>query len=295
LETLTIVPRVCLIVDSSQDSRTKEVVIELDKHSRIKFVHLDSLPGLPHQRNTGIKYLKANEILKNNEIVSFLDDDVRVSPDYFENVSYLFNKYDEANSIGGYWIGGAAVNSSSLIRRLTLLGSKYYGVVLKSGIAIAPNPTHEIVETQWVPGAMQNIRMRIFSHALFNGKIRMYGEDVEFYSRISKYGKVFCSDRLPVKHLEAIEERDDLRKVVCFTDGFRWTMALNRLSGVRKYAVLLSTFILMFADFTLWIVQRREQNRQSMFGHKDFIQNILSGSEVQQFVDHRRFGKICEF
>lgn len=286
LETLKIIPRVCLIVDSSDDSFTRDVVVDQTKFSGIEFIYLHSLPGLPHQRNIGIKYLVVNQFLKNNGIVSFLDDDVRVLPNYFKMVYQLFNENPGAIAIGGYVDEKPKVNSKSLIRRLVLLGSRNSGIILKSGFAMAPFPNNKQMETQWIPGGMQNIRIEAFKHELFDGRIRMYGEDVEFYSRIFKYGKILCSNLLPVKHLEAVEEKDNLRTVQCFTDGFRWTMASTKRFGVKKYAVLLSTVYLILADLTLWIVNSNSGNKESLLGHIDFLSNLIRRAEVQQFVEH---------
>ena len=286
LETLKIIPRVCVIVDSSDDSLTNDIVVDHSKLSRIEFRYLQSLPGLPHQRNIGIKYLVANQILKDHGIVSFLDDDVRVLSDYFEAVSQLFDGNPKAICIGGYVDGEKKVNSKSLARRLALLGSRSTGVILRSGFAIPPYPTSEVMETQWIPGGMQNIRFEVFKQELFSGRIRMYGEDVEFYSRICKYGKILCSNQLPVKHLEAVEEKDNLRTVQCYTDGFRWTMASNKRGGVKKYAVLLSTTWLTLADLSLWVVKSDSGHKQCLLGHIDFVSKLIRRAELQQYVDH---------
>ena len=51
---------------------------------------------------------------------------------------------------------------------------------------MVPFPNKKIMQTQWIPGGMQNVRFEVFKNELFDGKIRMYGEDVEFYSRKDK-------------------------------------------------------------------------------------------------------------
>ena len=286
LQTLKILPKLIVIVDSSEDSRTDQIVGDFLLSSPLPIKYLRSSPGLPHQRNVGVKYLITNQLLKDNGIVSFLDDDVRVLSDYFEKVSLLFDGNPGAISIGGYVDEKPKVNSKSLIRRLALLGSRNSGVILKSGFAMAPFPSNKQMETQWIPGGMQNIRIEAFKHELFDGRIRMYGEDVEFYSRIFKYGKILCSNLLPVKHLEAVEEKDNLRTVLCFTDGFRWTLASTKRFGVKKYAVLLSTVYLILADLILWIVNSNSGNKESLLGHIDFLSNLIRRAEVQQFVEH---------
>ena len=86
LETLLFIPHICVIIDSSEDMRTRDTVIEHSKLSRNKVKYLHALPGLPHQRNIGIEFLIASGVLKHDGIVSFLDDDVRVGLNYFKQV-----------------------------------------------------------------------------------------------------------------------------------------------------------------------------------------------------------------
>lgn len=286
LEHLHSVPRICVIIDSSECSLTEDFVKTFSQNSLIEIRYIHSLPGLPHQRNVGIDFLKSLLFINQIKITSFLDDDVRVLPDYFETVSQLFNKYQAAISIGGYCAGEAEVNNQSLARRLSLIGSRETGVILKSGFAIPPLPNSEVMETQWIQGGAQNIRFEIFENEIFNGQIRMYGEDVEFYSRIFKYGKILCSNQLPVKHLQAKEERENLRSVWGYSDGFRWTMALNNRSGVKRYAVLLSTTYLIIAELFFWCCSFQETNKQRLNGHIDFILRLVRNAQVQQFVNH---------
>ncbi len=280
------IPKLLIIVDSSEDEKTKDMIDFFSNELYFQLKYLHSLPGLPHQRNVGIEFLVTNQLLEDSGVVSFLDDDVRVKSDYFQIVSELFDQNPLAIAIGGFVDEVSKVSSKTLFRRLALLGSKNSGVILKSGFAMVPSPNKKIMQTQWIPGGMQNVRFEVFKNEMFDGKIRMYGEDVEFYSRIFKYGKILCSNLLPVKHLEAVEEKDNLRTVQCFTDGFRWTMASTKRFGVKKYAVLLSTLYLILADLILWIVNSNSGNKESMLGHFDFLSNLIRRAEVQQFVEH---------
>lgn len=291
LEHIDSVPRICVITDSSDSSLTEDLVKTLLLNSPIEIRFIHSLPGLPHQRNVGIDFLKSLPYANQIKIASFLDDDVRVFPSYFETVSQLFNKYQTAIGIGGYCSEEAKVNSKSLIRRLMLIGSREDGVILKSGFAIPPLPTVEVMETQWIQGGAQNLRFEIFESELFNAQVRMYGEDVEFYSRISKYGKILCSNQLPFKHLEAIEGKDNLRLVEGYSDGFRWTMALNNRAGVKKYAVLLATTYLTVAELFLWCCSFKETHKQRLLGHIDFIFRLARSAQVQQFVNQASSGQ----
>ena len=285
-ELLSVIPKICLIIDSSDADETEMMILQMQLTSKIQLKFIKSLPGLPHQRNVAIKYIRSQSLLNDDGIVSFLDDDVRVSSNYFEIVDELFSANPTAACVGGFVKGKPDFNQGSFFRRAALLGSKREGAILRSGFATIPKPLYRITESEWLPGLTQNIRMFVFTHQIFDGKIRMYGEDIEFYSRIAPLGRILCSDQLPVKHLSAPQGRDEARDVQCFTDGFRWSMAIKGQGGVTKLAVIYSTVLLVFAEVFLTLTRFDGSHFGKVCGHIDFFRNVILNNEHQQKVDH---------
>ena len=283
---LTAIPKKCLVIDSSDNDETEKNIFKIQNDLTIEIQLIKSLPGLPHQRNIAIQYIKNQSLLSDEGIVSFLDDDVRVSSNYFEKVRELFSENATAVNIGGYFKDSIPNGKRSLFRRMALTSSSKNGIVLSSGFATLPIPTSKATETKWIPGGAQNIKMGLFHHLLFDGRIRMYGEDLEFCLRASQYGKILCSDELLVTHLAADEAKDDFRSIESFTDGFRWSLAVGKQSNVTKPAVIYSTVLLVFAETFLAIAKIDRGYLGKVCGHFDFFRNVIFNREYQQKVDH---------
>ena len=219
-----------------------------------------------------------------------MDDDVRVLQNYFEKVLELFDKNPEVVNLGGYVINQKSTSGNMFLRKLALLDGKKSGVILKSGFATLPNPRCSATKTKWIPGLSQNVRMSVFRKYLFDGRIRMYGEDLEFCLRIAEIGDILCSNELPVRHLAATEERDGIRNTESFTDGFRWSLAQKKQSGVTKRAVIYSTAVLTIAEFFVSLIRLESLHLNKAMGHIDFFSRLIRGKEVQQKVEHAGSG-----
>ena len=289
---LAFIPKVCVVVDSSDNLTTKNLVEVFSSTSPIRCDYLYSLPGLPHQRNTGINYLQSLPVVDDDDIISFLDDDVAIRRDYFKQVSELFDENPNAICVGGYLEDHPKKGVASLFRRMMMLESKDSGKILKSGLTTPPIPSVRAMRTQWVQGGMQNYRMHVFRHQLFDGRVRMYGEDVEFQLRINKYGEFLCSNALPVRHLKASSEKEGVRSEQSFTDGFRWSLAQKQLVGVTRRAVISSTIIISILEALLFIICFDRTRLQRLLGHLDFLYKVIFRIDPQQYVSHEGSGPL---
>ena len=90
-------PNEILIIDGSIDNKTKKILNENRFNSLRYFSVSDQDRGLTKQRNFGI-----SKVDHNSEIVCFLDDDIVLEFDYFENLIKAYKIYPEALGIGGY-------------------------------------------------------------------------------------------------------------------------------------------------------------------------------------------------
>ena len=55
LDSLTVIPGKILIIDSSDDDSTLHIIALPEVSVKERITYIKSLPGLPHQRNEGIK------------------------------------------------------------------------------------------------------------------------------------------------------------------------------------------------------------------------------------------------
>lgn len=204
-------PRKIVFVDSTANHRWVE---ENNQSATLLREHgweahyLSDTPGLPHQRNTALKYISAS--IPQCEYVSFLDDDIFIPSSYFDDVQSIFETDDGIVVVGGYDANATQdrVRESRVLEKFGLLPGDH-GRIAKSGLARVPRPRKEIEEVDFVPGGMQSLRRSLLKGALFNEESRFFGEDIEMHFKLSMNGKIVSSILLPVSHLGATESKQD--------------------------------------------------------------------------------------
>jgi glycosyltransferase involved in cell wall biosynthesis len=84
-----------IVVDNNSADATSDLIAELSRqhHGRVSGV-LEKRQGVSHARNTGIAGSRAG-------IVAFVDDDVRVAPDWVETILRAFGDDPQLECIGG--------------------------------------------------------------------------------------------------------------------------------------------------------------------------------------------------
>lgn len=130
-------------------------------------------PGLPRQRNTGIRYLLRGAAPR-PDIIIFFDDDFRPHPKWLERAAILFSAHDD-------------------IVGLT-------GIVLRDGAKTAAVPEDEASDliAHWMPsdevrsvprlyGCNMAVRTAVFDYATFDERLPLYGwlEDLDFSGQLS--------------------------------------------------------------------------------------------------------------
>lgn len=276
-------PSKIVVVDSSDNSKTEELVAKYFTDSVVPCTYLRSEPGLPYQRNVGIREIQTLG-WPQDSIVSFLDDDIDLEATYLQNVLELFTENPDLKFIGGF-AESSEEEPDNLARRISLLSAKNgAGKVLKSGICLAARPISALEEVEWVPGHSMNARLSIFEHVLFNPGPRMYGEDVEFQLRLASTNRIYSSNRLPVFHKQAPSNRDQLAAQEAYSDGFRWSLARRRLGGVQAWAVIWATLCMVFVLAFRAIATRDVDSGERLKGHLLFLRRVVSGRETQQLL-----------
>ncbi len=95
----TIYPNEILIIDGSTNQETEKILKESPFDNLNYFRVPTEHRGLTKQRNFGIERV-GNEI----EVVCFLDDDIVLENDYFEQLLKTYTIFPEALGVGGYII-----------------------------------------------------------------------------------------------------------------------------------------------------------------------------------------------
>lgn len=204
-------PRTLLLVDST--SRDTSLSMNQDSLTLLETlgwetIHVLDSPGLPHQRNTGLDYVSKHFV--DCEMVSFLDDDIFITSDYFETVQRVFESDPRIVVVGGFDLRAAEqeIKTHPLLSRLGIL-PKSDGEIAKSGLGRVPRPNSPSEDADFVPGGMQSLRLNLLNGVRFNEASSFFGEDIEMHFRLARCGRIVSSNELPVSHLNAMEGKQD--------------------------------------------------------------------------------------
>ena len=77
-------PLEILIIDQSDDTKTKELCLRFKKELPLKYTH-SKIKSSTHNRNLGVRQAKG-------EVVVFLDDDTELEPDYLEQIDNFYKR-----------------------------------------------------------------------------------------------------------------------------------------------------------------------------------------------------------
>lgn len=289
LESLRSSPRCVVVVDSSPSGETGRVVEDFAKRTPFRLVYLKTQNGAAHQKNMGLDYLEEHSD-KNLEVVHFLDDDVIPAENYFETCLELFRLYETAAIIGGYDRSLERPRASFLRDLAGLSRGDDNGVVLRSGICIVPFPQEQMQEVQFVPGGMLSVRWFAIKGERFDGRVRIYGDEVELQLRLRTKGKIFSSHALPVLHHSEKAAKDSQRVEQGYMDGFRWALSIKYPSLVSARKVILTTIFLIVGEAGRALFRRDSISWLRLMGHLDFFLRLARRQHVQQYVRHSASG-----
>jgi GT2 family glycosyltransferase len=280
---LNTIPSRVIIVDSSDDDSTFGLLSTIDIHLVKKISYLKSTPGLPHQRNVGVREILSNHEFDQVQVISFTDDDCRLVPDYFEYLAAHIKSNLNYSAITGVLVPMQHAKSN-LWRRIFFLDSKSSGSILKSGYTTPIQCTDGICEVDWIPGGSMNIKRKILETSLFDSKLRMYGEDLKMSLKLKEFGPLLAHSKMEYEHLEATSGKDNLIDVISFTDGIRWQLSTEFPDSIKRRYVLLSIIGSVMANSIGYLKSRnsKEVNKSLLLGHLQFLSRLVRRTEYIQ-------------
>lgn len=224
-------PNQILIIDGSLNKESCEIITP-GRFRNIEYYLVEKENrGLTNQRNFGVK-----KIASSSEIVCFLDDDVVLQEDYFEQLIKTYQIHPDALGVGGYvideveWrelnnydnalpsefaIDGYARKDSSrflLRRKLGLIGKDFPTFMPKEGhgrsIGFIP-PSGKIYRVETFMGGISSFRIQVFKRIRFSSFFEGYGlyEDTDFTLRCSRIGNLYVNTSAKLHHLHDEEGR----------------------------------------------------------------------------------------
>ena len=224
-------PVIVVVVDASKD-----VYVSNHKTSNVKVV-ASTIRSAAVQRNIGIRYL--SELNLDLDYLAFLDDDVRVLPDYLQLIHANFRDFPQAIGLSGIAI---SKNERKLRTRkfwsfIGLSGKE--GALTKAAINIPVRNATSQVEVDWLIGCSVwrwKFAQRLIFQSDFMGQSVF--EDVLFSVEASNFGKLIVDPQIVITHLLADEERPNNM------NHYRsWVVNRYRLKRVAPERFSLLTFL----------------------------------------------------
>jgi len=199
-------------------SDVEEFKTQLDEFSMsIEFRVVSCVLGLTIQRNKG-------KSLAYGDLVSFLDDDVVLEPNYFEAIEKVF-KDDSAQEIGG--VDGSVVTYEAAWKG-NLIGRCIKGIVWWVGYGntttrvpafIGPSIVRTWKHNKWtdrISGCNMTFRRDVINDRVFDENMSGYalGEDVDISLQVRRTHKLLHLSDARLTHLKSeIERHSIFRKI----------------------------------------------------------------------------------
>jgi len=270
----TIYPHQIIIVDGSTNNKTQEVFNTQNFENLEYYLVSDAERGLTKQRNFGIQ--KATY-----DIVCFLDDDIILTPTYFEELIKTYNIYPEAKGVGGYIIedinwrrikdhrpatykeyqfDGYArpLGSRNVLRkRLGLLSTNQPGVMpeFSNGLSISfLPPSDKIYKVEHFMGGVSSFKKSLFSQIQFSEYFEGYGlyEDSDFCLRASQLGSLYVNTAAKLYHYHddsGRPNRFDYGKMVTRNGWYIWRLKYPQPNFIARLKWNLIVILLLKLRF----------------------------------------------
>ncbi|RCS27056.1 glycosyltransferase [Polaribacter sp. WD7] len=282
-------PNEILIIDGSSDDKTQKI-IQKKEYKNLKYFKVSKNDrGLTKQRNYGIK-----KCSKNTDIVSFLDDDTVLYPNYFQELKNVF--FQNKSIIG---VGGVAVNENRW--KLKKSSQKYNSLffycfdnyVIKEGLRnivrnifglqsnLPPNcmPSfshgrtysyplnNKVYEVDLLVGMSFSFRKIVFDHIKFSRFFEGYGlyEDADFSIRAQNFGKNVIATSCKLNHYHDPSGRPNqfkYGKMVTINGWYVWRLKYPNPSFKSKLKWHFNVLILSCIRLTN--VLKRNKGKQAI-------------------------------
>ncbi|OAB26884.1 Glycosyltransferase, GT2 family [Flavobacterium fryxellicola] len=220
----TLYPDEILIIDGSTNDQTTRALEKANCSNLKYFLVPKEARGLTKQRNYGIERVE-----KDTAVICFLDDDIVLEPDYFQELLKTYEVYPEALGAGGYIIeetkcdfvgydykpktaefyfdGWKRKDGTRFVMRKKLgLDSDCppgYSSLYSHGrsVGFLP-PSGKMYEVEMLMGGVSSFRKEVFKTQQFSTYFEGYGlyEDADFTLRVAKTGKLFLNTAAQLYH-----------------------------------------------------------------------------------------------
>lgn len=289
----SVYPDEIIIVDGSTNDATQEI-LENNQFENLNYYKVDGANrGLTKQRNFGIE--KVNSSM---DIVCFLDDDIVLQSDYFENLIATYSLFPDALGAGGtivnestwefagenyipkitefYYDGWKKKDGSRFVirKKFGLDSDRLPGFMPDfshgRSLGFIP-PTDKIYKVEQLMGGVSSFKKSIFSTFKFSTYFEGYGlyEDADFTLRVSKIGALYLNTKAKLSHYHDSSGRPNqynYGKMVVRNGWYVWRVKYPNPSIKARLKWNLTSFLLTFIRFsnTFTTSNKKEAFTESM-------------------------------
>lgn len=244
-----------IVVDESRDDRTRKVCRNFENDLLLRYYHV-RLGSLTRARNFGVERSRG-------EILVFMDDDIRVAPNFLEKLYEIFERDNDVIGVQGVIISRRATypRLKNALRKVLMswyIGSKKC-VVRRSGLTARPSPlsVRKRVEAEWFEGSCFAFRKEVFKHLRFDEKLILWAafEDIDFSYRAYKLsmGKLVIEPSLKVHHVMSTGARL-VTEQQYYMHQIYWAYTFFKNLRSRLLNVLAFSFAFFLGDVLLRVI-----------------------------------------
>ena len=218
----TLYPDEIIIVDGSTNSETEQTLKE-EVFENLKYHKVDEANrGLTRQRNYGIDL-----VAETSEIVCFLDDDIILTPTYFEELIGTYGTYDDALAVGGYitneveWEAATRTEKKNCFHYDGWMRNEPSRFRMRRKFGLQPDaepgflptfshgrsigflpPSGKIYKVEQLMGGVSSFKKEVFDNLSFSTYFEGYGlyEDADFSLRVAKQGTIYINTNAQLAH-----------------------------------------------------------------------------------------------
>tara|TARA_R110001632_G_scaffold97231_2_gene203716 strand:+ start:872 stop:1843 length:972 start_codon:yes stop_codon:yes gene_type:complete len=287
-------PDQIVIVDGSTNFDTKDALEQTHYKNLVYYKVDEDQRGISLQRNFGMA-----KVTNDMNIVCFLDDDIILTPEYFNQLIGTYEKYPNAGGVGGYiineviWrklgpneksafkeyeIDGFVRNLGSrnvLRKRLGLLSDTKPSIMSKQSndfpIAYLP-PNNQVYNVEYFLGGVSSFKKEVIDTIKFSDYFKGYGlyEDLEYCLRVSRVYSLYVNTAAKLYHYHEPQGRPNkfnYGKMVIKNGWYVWRTKYPNPSIQSKLKWYAIALLLTSIKFTNIITnQNKKEDLNEAFG-----------------------------
>jgi glycosyltransferase involved in cell wall biosynthesis len=307
----SVYPDEIIIVDGSTNDATQEV-LENNQFRFLNYYKVDAFNrGLTKQRNFGIE--KVNSEMN---IVCFLDDDIVLESDYFENLIATYELFPDALGVGGTIINESTWEfiDENYIPKITefyydcwkkkdgirFVIRKIFGLDSDKLPGFMPDfshgrslgfipPTDKIYKVEQLMGGVSSFKKSVFSTFKFSTYFEGYGlyEDADFTLRVSKTGALYLNTKAKLNHYHDSSGRPNqyqYGKMVVRNGWYVWRVKYPKPTLKARLKWNLTSFLLTLVRFsnTFTTANKKEAFTESVGRTIGWFSLLFNKPKIQQ-------------